>query len=361
MEVRLVDLAAQYASIRPTIDAAIMRVARSGGYAVHEVVGEFEDAWARYCGAQYAVGVGSCSDALFLTLRYLHDALRAREVVTTPMSFWATSEAALRAGLRVQYRDIGPDGCMMILPPVPMMSQGVVPLPVNLYGYPAPCLPDAVEDAAQSHGIPLRGWASCASFYPTKNLGAMGQAGAVVTNDVQLRDWVRMARSHSEAVERFRHWGVTGNLRMDPLQASILLAKLPHLNEWTERRRGIAALYRQHLAGLEPHITLLPHHPQHVYHIFGIRLRSRELRTSLADWLHVRGVQTGVRYPIALHLQPYWQGRFKRGAFPQAEAWADEVINLPIHEMMLTEQALYVTSQVRLWCEALDPARLREA
>lgn len=349
MPVPLVDLAAQYRSIKPEIDAAIAHVVERGQYVAGPEIEQFEDAWARYCGAHYAMGVASCSDALYLTLAYAGREWGDTEVQTTPMSFWATTEAALRAGLQVRYRDIDPTGCI----PLPSRVVGELYLPVNLYGYPAP-LSNAertVEDAAHSHGIPLRGWAACHSFYPTKPLGAMGQAGAVVTNDGGLADWVRMARAHSEAVERFSHHGVTGNMRMDTLQAAVLLAKLPHLNEWTERRRQIARVYRQCLAST-PWVQLLPPHPDHVYHIFGVRLQDKGARTSLAEWLHVRGIQTGVRYPIPLHLMPALHGRYNAGAFPAAEAWADQVLNLPIHEMLTDEQAMEVVKQVQLWCEA---------
>lgn len=359
MNIPLVDLAAQYRSIKPEVDEAIARVVERGQYVAGPEVERFEDAWARYCGAKYAVGVSSCSDALYLTLVYARDGWGDTDVWTTPMTFWATTEAALRAGLDVRYRDIDGTGCIS----PSSRDYAELELPVNLYGYPAPIsvAERTVEDAAHSHGIPLRGWAASYSFYPTKPLGAMGQAGAVVTNDPRLAQWVRMARAHSEVAERFRHVDVTGNMRMDTLQAAVLLAKLPHLVKWTTRRRKIAQLYREQLAGLSPLLSLLPHHPQHIYHIYGVRLPDKAARTSLADWLHVRGIQTGVRYPIPLHLQPAMHGAYKPGAFPQAEAWADQVLNLPIHEMLTDEQVLEVVKQVRLWCEALDPPRLKGA
>ena len=357
MQVPLLDLKAQHASIRDELDAAIARVMERGQFVMAEEVEAFEEEWARYCGAEYAVGVSSGSDALYLCLRYLQEQEYFRRCITTPVSFWATTEAVLRTGLEMGFAEVDPlTGCLD-LNKVEAGEYLTVVLPVSLYGYPAPSWaphwsPSTIVlmDAAQAHGQRLETWAACFSHYPTKNLGAMGQAGSIVTNDGALHDWLRTARSHSEAGGRFRHTGVTGNLRLDEIQAAILRVKLPHLAAWNERRRTIAVRYDKMLAPL-PGIKLQPFHPDHTYHIYAIRVTDRE-RDALAQHLAQAGIQTAIRYPIPLHKQPFLVEHGGRdGSFPIAEAWCREVLNLPIYETMSDDAVQYVGEQIRRWTE----------
>ena len=187
---------------------------------------------------------------------------------------------------------------------------------------------------------------NCFSFYPTKNLGTMGQAGAVVTDNKELADKVREMRTYGER-ERFVHYGITGNHRMDELQAGILRAKLPHLNEWNSRRRFRAAMYRELLAPVSDVIHLPGDHPQHVYHMYVIRTKDRD---NLAEYLSTCGVQTAVRYPVPMHLQPALKYLgYREGEFPNAEAWAKENLSLPMYPELTASQVEYVYEKIKEW------------
>lgn len=356
MKVPLLDLQAQLACVRGEIDEAIVRVIERGNFIMGEEVEAWESEWAAFCGAKYAVGVSSGTDALYLVLKALDAMDRARGidnvgwVATTPFTFFATTQAIVHAGLRPFFVDVEPDGNIDLS----KVSTGKfdLALPVHLYGRPAP-IPEnqprpIIEDAAQAHGLPLRGMAACHSFYPSKNLGAYGQAGAVVTNDEDLAKRVRGLRVYGEG-KRFVHYALTGNHRMDELQAAILRAKLPHLNRWNSARRAVAALYT-HLLNDVAGIVVPPDHPQHVYHIMAIRVTDPRGRDALARFLAERGVETAVRYPVPLHLQPalsLWG--YQQGDFPNAERWAREVLTLPIYPEMRGEMVEYVAQGVRRW------------
>ncbi|GAI88362.1 unnamed protein product, partial [marine sediment metagenome] len=236
MNVPLVDLKTQYQSIKPEVDRAINRVLHSGSYVMAEEVEAFEEEWAEYCKAKYCVGVSSGTDALYLTLKAL--GISGQQVVTTPFTFFATTQAIIASGNYPMYVDVDETGN---LPPVDFGDR--VAIPVHLYGRPGKWKGSRIiEDSAQAHGLPLSGLAACFSFYPTKNLGAMGQAGAVVTNDLNLANEVRRLRTYGEA-GRFVHYRLTGNHRMDELQAAILRAKLPYLSSWNKARRDRALQY----------------------------------------------------------------------------------------------------------------------
>lgn len=355
---------------------ALTRVHRSGVYVNGPEVEAFEAEWATYCKAKYCVGLSSGSDALYLTLRYCKDVLWKDydTVATTPVSFWATVESVMRAGLEPQFYDIEDHGCVDLEKAKDMPDD--VWLPVNLYGYPAPIPTGAstgllpiIEDAAQSHGQPLRGWAACHSFYPTKNLGAMGQAGAVVTNDEELAKWLRHMRGHAEVSgQRFVHDAMSGNWRMDEIQAAVLRAKLPYLTGWNQRRREIAVRYRAGLAGV-PGISLLPDHPNHVYHIFGVRIGGGgsevHYRDSLLVWLSQHGIETGIRYPVPLYkMGPDWfykglvidgerahSSAWSDTRWPNANSWCNEVLNLPIYPELQDGQVDEVVAAIREWVE----------
>ena len=358
MKVPLLDLRAQYQSIREEIDSAIARVMERGNYVMGEEVEAFEAEWARFCGAKYCVGVSSGTDAIYLALLALAtaDQEEPKRVLTTPLTFFATAQAILHAGLTPSFVDVGEDGNIDL-------PEGALPgdlvVPVHLYGRPARVERKGgsiVEDAAQAHGIPFNpdARAVCFSFYPSKNLGAYGQAGAVVTNDPEIADLVRLFRTYGER-ERFVHYFPTGNHRMDELQAAVLRAKLPHLKEWNETRRWLARAYR--LNGLPGIVTPVAvgwpqAHPGHVYHIVAIRVTDPRGRDSLAALLAENGIQTAVRYPLPLHLQPAldYLG-YKRGDFPKAEAWAKTNLSLPIYPEMSLEMVEYVCEKVKEWVE----------
>jgi dTDP-4-amino-4,6-dideoxygalactose transaminase len=256
------------------------------------------------------------------------------EVVTTPFTFFATIEAILRVGARVVFADI--DDTMTLDPTTALAacsSRTRAILPVHLFGRPSrlpasPC--PIIEDAAQAIGIPL-GSIATLSFFPTKNVGALGDAGAIVVSDSALADRVRLLRSHG-ARPKYHHVAVGGNFRLDTLQAAVLRAKLAQLAASTRSRRQHADAYRAAaaVAGLPPEVTLPAGHPSHVYHRFVIRAPRRD---DLAAHLARAGIASEVYYPEPLHLQPCVSG-YARGAFPAAELAAREVLALPLYPTM---------------------------
>lgn len=355
MKVPLIDLRAQYVSIKDEIDEAVARVHESANYVMGPEVEAFEHEWARYCGATFCVAVCSGTDAIYLTLQALWE--RVSHIVVPAFTFIASIEPAFRAGYpasQVHLEDVDANGVLGPIKAIDFQQPDVLVLPVHLYGYPAPMPEGAsyvLEDAAQAHGQQLRGDAQAFSFYPTKNLGAAGQAGAVVTNSPELSGELKILRNHGEADRRFVHERLSGNYRMDELQAAILRAKLPHLADWNAKRREIALVYRAELAGLP--LKFQADHEAHTYHIFAIRC---ERRDELAEFLQTRGIQTAVRYPVPLHLQPALARSFGRpaGTFPGAEAWARETLSLPIYPEMDWEQVGHVVQSVKQYFAMQD-------
>lgn len=365
MKVPLIDLQAQYLSLKPDIDAAVLRVLGSGKYVGGEEVEAFEEEWAAYCGAKYCVGVSSGSDAIYLVYRAIEQFYgvvtagtgnksqdTGRVVLVPAFTFIGTVEPLLRAGMKVEFVDVDIDTGLMSYSVKAEADERSI-LPVHLYG--RPFRPDhslrplmMVEDAAQGHGIKLTGVAACYSFYPTKNLGCAGQGGAVVTNNEKLANLIRQLRNHGEGPNRFEHIYLSGNYRLDPIQAAILRVKLPYLDGWNKRRREIAAIYNRELKDLLL-IYLSPDDPEHVYHIYAIRC---EKRSSLAKFLEEMGIQTSVRYPVPLHFQPALVGSQNKSCFfPFAERWADTVLTLPIYPEMTDQMVNYVVEAIQLWPE----------
>jgi dTDP-4-amino-4,6-dideoxygalactose transaminase len=346
----LFDMAAELAALRPEIDAAIARVLDSGVLVGGPEVSGFEHALAAAAGARHAVGTSSGSDALHAIFLALGIG-RGDEVVTTPLTFFATAGGAARLGARIVFGDI--DEASLTLDPAAALAacsartRAIVP--VHLFGHPA-ALPVApcpiVEDAAQSlGGGPVRGRAAAVSFFPTKNLGAIGDAGAVLTDDAELADRIALLRTHG-ARPKYHHAAIGGNFRLDPLQAAVLRAKLPHLAAWTGARRRHADRYRALFAAarIPPELRLPAAHAAHVYHQFVIRAPRRDaLRAYLAD----AGIATEVYYPAPLHLQPCFADLgYRAGALPIAERACRDVLALPIHPMLAPGAPAYVVEQI---------------
>ena len=367
MKVPLLDLRAQYLSIKGEVDEAIARVIERGNFVMGQEVEQWESEWARFCGAEYAVGVSSGTDALYLAITAVTlvdggDKIRATveqekplNILTTPFTFFATSQAIIHSGNQPVFMDVDETG-NIDMGAVDLLNFPYdvhLALPVHLYGRPAPIppgWPPIIEDSAQAHGLPLspNARAACFSFYPSKNLGAMGQAGAVVTNDPEIASLVRELRTYGER-ERFVHYAPTGNYRMDEMQAAILRAKLPHLLDWNYKRSVFARAYLAHLSRV-PGIVLPQYDAQHTWHIFAIRVTDPRGRDDLAKFLAEQGIQTAVRYPLPLHLQPallYLGG--KKGDFPNAEIWAKTNLSLPIWPEMELAQVEYVCEKVKEW------------
>lgn len=355
MKIPLIDLVAQYQGIKPEIDAAIQRVVSQGQFILGPEVKALEQELAAYCGAAHAVGVASGTDALELTLRACGIG-PGDEVITTALSFFATAEVTALVGARPVFVDIDP--ATLTIDPAQVAAK-VSPrtkaiLPVHLYGHP--CDMDAlmplaasrnllvIEDCAQAIGAEVRGRkvgsfgaAGCFSFFPSKNLGAYGDGGMVVTNDQALAESLRRLRVHGSR-QRYHHDRLGTNSRLDELQAAILRAKLPHLEAWTEARRTHAQTYRRLITahGLGG-LTLPSERPdcRHVYHLYVIRsARRNHLVTALTQ----AGIGTQVTYPLALPHQPAlaFLGH-PVGEFPVAEQATAEVLSLPLYPELTEE------------------------
>jgi dTDP-4-amino-4,6-dideoxygalactose transaminase len=349
VKVPLFDMAAEVAPIRAEIDAAIARVIDSGVFVGGPEVAAFERELANAVRVRHAVGTSSCTDALHVLGMALGIGA-GDEVVTTPLTFFATAGAFARLGARIVFADVADDS--LCLDPAAAAaactSRTRAIVTVNLFGMPAliPTVPcPVIEDAAQSIGAPLRGHAAALSFFPTKNLGALGDAGAVLTNDAALADRVTLLRTQGGR-PKYHHAAIGGNFRLDPLQAAVLRAKLPRLATWTQARRDHAARYRDLLSavGLPAELRLPPEHDAHVFHQFVIRAPRRDaLRAFLAD----NGVGTEVYYPSPLHLQPCFADLGGReGSLPIAERACHTVLALPIHPSLTLDSQAYVVDRI---------------
>ncbi len=329
------DMAAELATVRPALDRALARVLDSGQLVGGPEVAGFEQELAAELAVRHVVGVNSGTDALLVVAMALGWG-PGDEVVTTPLSFFATVGALVRVGARPVFADV--DDRLLLDPAAAAAAVGArtrAVLPVSLFGLPAtmPAVTvPVIEDAAQAIGAgPPQGLAATLSFFPTKNLGALGDGGAVLTDDDALAARVGLLRGHG-SVRKYEHLAVGGNFRLDALQAAVLRAKLPLLSAWTAARRAHAARYRRlfaevRLAGAE--VALPPDEPAHVYHQFVIRVPARE---RLRAHLTAAGIGTEVYYPSPLHLQPALAALgYAAGACPRAETACAEVLALPIH------------------------------
>jgi dTDP-4-amino-4,6-dideoxygalactose transaminase len=347
MKIPLVDLHAQYEDLREEIDAAIAAVVESTAFVKGPAVAQFESAFAAYCEAKHAIGVGNGTDALSLAFRAV-GLQPGDEVLTTPTTFIATTEAITHAGATVRFVDIDPATWMFDATLASDAITGATRalVPVHLYGHPVdldPVLELAsqrncvvIEDAAQAHGARLRGRRLGAlgqigtfSFYPGKNLGAYGDAGAVVTNDDELAERVRMLADHGR-LDKYEHRIEGWNSRLDTLQAAILSVKLRVLDDGNARRRICAQRYNEGLAGIDGlGFPTFVEGAEPVHHLYVIKAEDRDgLRKRLAD----EDIASGVHYPIPLHLQPaYGHLGYARGDFPVSEQLAESILSLPCY------------------------------
>lgn len=346
MKIPLVDLKAQYESIRADVDAAIARVLASTAFIMGPEVAAFDQAFASFCGVQHAIGVSSGTDALHLALRAAGVG-HGHEVITTPFTFIATAEAISMCGATPVFADIHPLTCNLDPNQVErrITSRTKAIVPVHLYGQPADMTPiveiaarrglRVIEDAAQAHGARYKGQpvgslgdAACFSFYPGKNLGACGDAGAVVTRDAEIADRVRRLRDHGRE-EKYTHREVGFGNRLDAIQAAILSAKLPHLPRWNRLRAERAARYT---ALLSPRLAGLPFVPdwaEPVWHLYVIRVGDRP---RVQHMLREAEIASGVHYPLPLHMQPAYQHLgYAADEFPNAMKAASEVLSLPLY------------------------------
>jgi dTDP-4-amino-4,6-dideoxygalactose transaminase len=364
MNIPLVDLKAQYQSIKKEVDSAINEVISTTGFIGGKNVEEFEKAFAAFCGTKHCVGVGNGTDALFLAIKALGIG-HGHEVITTAGSFIATSEAITMTGAGVVFADIDPVTYTIEVNSLEekISSRTRAILPVHIYGHPADMDPirrlaemyhlDVIGDAAQAHGAMYKGISvasladvSCFSFYPVKNLGAYGDAGAVVTNDDKLADKIRMFANHGR-LDKYNHLIEGVNSRLDSLQAAVLRTKLPHLEDWTERRRKNAYTYNRLLKGLDLITPSERDDVRAVYHLYVVRVKP-EIRQPLQDFLKKRGISTGIHYPIALpFLKAYEYLKHSERDFPEAFRATQEILSLPMYPELEESQIEYIADSMR--------------
>ena len=362
MQIPLVDLKAQYRSIRPQMDAAIQRVLDNTSFILGHEVAEFEEAFANYVGAAGAAGVASGTAALHLALLACGVG-SGDEVITTAHTFVATAEAILHTGARPVFVDIDPLAYNLdpnrVEDAVTSRTRAIIP--VHLYGQPAEMasLLDIaqrhnlwlVEDAAQAHGAKYHGQRcgsmghlACFSFYPGKNLGAYGDAGAVAGNEPGLLAKVRKLRNHARTT-KYEHDEIGYGERLDALQAAVLGVKLSYLEEWTEARRHNARLYTELLADTEVTTPYEAPDVRHVYHLYVVRTPNRD---ALLAHLKAQGVGAGIHYPLPLHQQPAFLNLgYADVVLPETERAAAEVLSLPMYPELAEEQISYVVEQIK--------------
>jgi dTDP-4-amino-4,6-dideoxygalactose transaminase len=357
-----VDLKAQYASIKGEVNQAIQGVLESCQFTLGSEVAAFEKEFAAYCGSEQGVAVNTGTSALHLAL-LAAGVGPGDEVITVPFTFVATVAAVHYTGARTVFVDIDPVTFTMDPSKLEaaITSKTKAILPVHLYGQPAdmdPILAIAkrhgvvvIEDAAQAHGAEYKGRRvgslgamACFSFYPGKNLGAYGEGGMVTTNDPGYAKTIRMLRDWG-AERKYEHVLKGYNFRMEGIQGAVLRVKLKYLEAWTEARRTAAARYDE---GFKDSGVATPRampYARHVYHIYAIRTRHRQ------DWqkgLQDQGIQTGIHYPIPVHLLPaYADLGYKAGDFPHAERAAAEVLSLPMYPELTGEQTSHVCQAVK--------------
>ncbi len=362
MKLQMVDVVGQYQKMKTEIDAAIHKVIDSGQFVLGKEVGEFECKVAGYLGMRYAVGCASGTDALQVAMMALGIG-PGDEVITTPFTFVATTETIALLGAKPVYVDIDPKTFNIDPARIEqaITSKTKAILPVHLYGQPADM--DAIvaiakkhnlkviEDAAQALGASYKGKkvcsfgdVGCISFFPSKNLGAFGDAGMVVTNDQALGEKMRMIIVHGSK-ERYHHEILGVNSRLDTLQAVVLAVKLPYLEAWNASRRRFAAMYNELLSGTPTTLPEVSPLSQHIFHQYTIRAPKRD---ALADHLKEKNIPHGIYYPIPLHLQKaFVMAGNKKGDFPITEKAADEVLSLPMHTELTEEQLVYITNAIK--------------
>ena len=362
MNVPFVDLKAQYKDIGDEVVAEIKQVMENCAFSGGPFVERFEEEFASFSQCKYAIGLGSGTEALWLVL-LAYGIGPGDEVITVPNTFIATAEAISFCGAKPVFVDI--DEKTYTMNP-DILTHAITPrtkaiIPVHLFGQMADMDPImdfagekglfVIEDACQAHGARYKdrvagsiGHAGCFSFYPGKNLGAYGEAGAIVTNNAEINSRVRILRDHGQP-KKYYHDMIGWNARMDGLQGAILSVKLKFLERWNDARRKHAALYNKFLAKLDG--IIIPHeadYARHVYHIYAIQVQNRD---ALINALAKEGIHCGIHYPVPVHLQKAY--RFleqKEGSFPLAEKCAEKLVSLPMYPEIGEELITYVANKI---------------
>jgi dTDP-4-amino-4,6-dideoxygalactose transaminase len=363
MRVPFLDLRIQHRSLRRELLSAWERALDESTFIGGSSVEEFEKAFARFCEAKHAVGVGNGTDALILALKALQVG-EGDEIILPANSFVATAEAVVHAGAIPVFADIDPDtydiDADSLRSRITRRTKAIIA--VHLYGQPADMEPildiagglglPVIEDAAQAHGSRYHsrragslGTVACFSFYPGKNLGACGDGGAVVTNDARIAETVRKLKDHG-GLRKYEHDVVGLNSRLDSLQAAVLHIKLPELEARNEMRRQIAGWYNDLLSDLDGIITPVEAYgAESVYHLYVIRIENGR-RDSLQAYLSDRGIQTAIHYPAPIHCTRAF-ARFRRTECTVAEGHARRILSLPMYPEITRDQLQYVASAIR--------------
>ncbi len=364
MKVDIFTLKKQYEQLKDELKEPIEKVMLSGGFILGEDVGLFEKEFAGYCGVKYGIGVNSGTDALFLAC--LASGIRkGDEVITPAYTYIATSLGISISSAKPVFVDIEEKTYCMdaakIEKAITKKTKAI--LLVHLYGHPADMDPimkiakkhklKVIEDCAQAHGALYKdkkvgsfGDAACFSFYPTKNLGAFGDGGMVVTDSEEVRNNMLLLRDYGRK-GRYEHIIKGYNSRLDTLQAAILRVKLKHLDEWNEKRRKNASLYAKLFKNAKTKIILPSEedYAKHVYHLYTVRVKNRK---DVMERLAEDGVRTLIHYPIPIHLQECYKSLgYKKGDFPVSEKCCEEILSLPMYPELAEEEIRYVVEQLK--------------
>lgn len=362
MQIPLIDLKAQYLNIKDEIDSAIQEILDNTSFILGKKVEDFEAKFANLCNVKRCIGVNNGTSALRLALLAL--GIKANdEIITTPFTFIATAEAISHTGAKPVFADIDEKTYCIdterIEEKITKKTKAI--MPVHLFGQPADMDPimeiaekhgiKVIEDAAQAHNALYKnkkagsiGDASCFSFYPGKNLGAYGEAGAVCTNNEEVAKKLVLLRQHGE-LKRYYHDLIGDNCRMEAIQGAVLGVKIKYIDEWTEKRRKNAQIYNELLENLDIVLPYEAEYARHVYHIYAIRVKNRnKLRESLGK----NGVSTGIHYPIPLHLQQAYSFMgLGEGSFTVSEKVAEEILSLPMYPELSKEQMEYIADNIQ--------------
>ncbi len=359
----MIDLVAQYRDCRVAINESIQKVLESGCFILGSNVAALEQEVEEYLGVEHAVGVASGTDALVLALRALDDDWDGKEVILPVYTFFATAEAVLQVGATPVFVDVDPKTYCLS---VKAVEDRITPrtravIPVHLYGHPVEMTPllelarandlKLIEDNAQAFGAEYSGQKTatlahvgCLSFYPSKNLGAYGDGGMVVTNDSAVAERVRLLRTHGWR-KKYVPEMIGFNSRLDELQAAILRVKLKHVDEWNVRRRHLAGQYSKGLGGLDLQLPCECPDARHVYHLYVIQVNERD---RIQRGLEKAGVASAVYYPQPLHLsEPCQFLGYGKGEFPVAERASQETLAIPLYPEMSAEHLEIVIAAVK--------------
>jgi dTDP-4-amino-4,6-dideoxygalactose transaminase len=359
--VLLTDLKKEYLSISEELNSNIQRVLNSGFYVLGEQVKKFEEEFSSYIGTGHAVGVNSGSDALFLAMRSIGIG-KGDEVITVSHTFTSTVDAIVRSGAKPAFVDIDPYTYCIDVSKIEekITKKTKAILPVHLYGHPADMDPICklkedyglyvIEDACQAHGAEYKGKKAgsigdmgCFSFYPTKNLGAYGDGGAIVTDNEEINETLMQMRNYGQS-EKYHYDFVGVNSRLDELQAVILQTKLKYLDKWIESRRKNALIYTEHLRDSDLIATAEKKFAKHAYHLYVIRSKNRD---NLKKKLLENDIQSQIHYPVPVHKQKAYSSLNNNSSLKMTDKICNEILSLPLHPWISHEEILKVTDCLR--------------